>query len=41
MTPERFTQLSERYAKLRIVLLGDFCLDRYLDIDPAKNETSI
>ncbi len=41
MTPERFTQLSERYAKLRIVLLGDFCLDRYLDIDPAKGETSI
>ena len=41
MTPERFTQLSERYAKLRIVLLGDFCLDRYLDIDPAKSETSI
>ena len=41
MTPERFTELSERYAKLSIVLLGDFCLDRYLDIDPAKNETSI
>ncbi len=41
MTPERFTQLSERYAKLRIVLLGDFCLDRYLDIDPAQSETSI
>ncbi len=41
MTPERFTQLSERYAKLRVVLLGDFCLDRYLDIDPAKSETSI
>jgi len=41
MTPERFIQLSERYAKLRIVLLGDFCLDRYLDIDPAKSETSI
>ncbi len=41
MTPERFAELSERYAKLRIVLLGDFCLDRYLDIDPAKSETSI
>ena len=41
MTPERFAQLSEQYAKLRIVLLGDFCLDRYLDIDPAKCETSI
>ena len=41
MIPERFTELSERYAELRIVLLGDFCLDRYLDIDPAKSETSI
>jgi rfaE bifunctional protein kinase chain/domain len=41
MTPERFTQLSERYAKLRIAVVGDFCLDRYLDIDPAKSETSI
>ncbi|MEO6740520.1 MAG: PfkB family carbohydrate kinase [Chthoniobacteraceae bacterium] len=41
MTPERFAQLSERYAKLRIAVVGDFCLDRYLDIDPAKSETSI
>ncbi len=41
MTPERFTELSERYATLRIAVVGDFCLDRYLDIDPAKSETSI
>ena len=41
MTPERFTQLSERYATLRVAVVGDFCLDRYLDIDPAKGETSI
>ncbi len=41
MTPERFAQLSERYAKLRIAVVGDFCLDRYLDIDPAKGEISI
>ncbi len=41
MTPERFTELSARYATLRIAVVGDFCLDRYLDIDPAKIETSI
>ena len=41
MTPERFTELSARYATLRIGVVGDFCLDRYLDIDPAKCETSI
>ena len=41
MTPERFTELSARYAALRIAVVGDFCLDRYLDIDPAKCETSI
>ena len=41
MTPARFSELSERYPKLRIAVVGDFCLDRYLDIDPAKSETSI
>ena len=41
MTPERFEQLTKRYADLRIVVVGDFCLDRYLDIDPARDEMSI
>lgn len=41
MTPERFAEISERYAKLSVAIVGDFCLDRYLDIDPAKSETSI
>ena len=41
MTPGRFSELSERYSKLRIAVVGDFCLDRYLDIDPSKSETSI
>jgi rfaE bifunctional protein kinase chain/domain len=26
---------------LRIAIVGDFCLDRYLEIDPAKSEISI
>src|SRR2546423_11551995 len=41
MTPARFDQLSSRYAKLRRAVVGDFCLDRYLEIDPGKREISI
>ena len=38
---ERFDELTARYSKLRVAVLGDFCLDRYLEIDPAKGEMSI
>src|SRR6185295_9420536 len=31
----------KRYSKLRIAVIGVFCLDRYLEIDPGKAETSI
>jgi len=46
MTPDRFTlerfeEITSRYASLRIALVGDFCLDRYLEIDPALAEISI
>jgi len=41
MNTERFEELTSRYSTLRIGLLGDFCLDRYLEIDPARGETSI
>jgi rfaE bifunctional protein kinase chain/domain len=41
VTPERFDALSDRYARLRVAVVGDFCLDRYLEIDPARKETSI
>jgi rfaE bifunctional protein kinase chain/domain len=41
MTPERFFSITRRYSKLRIAIVGDFCLDRYLEIDPSKAETSI
>jgi rfaE bifunctional protein kinase chain/domain len=37
----RFQSLTSRYSKLRVGILGDFCLDRYLEIDPRKKETSI
>jgi rfaE bifunctional protein kinase chain/domain len=41
MDSARFSAVVERYPSLRIAVLGDFCLDRYLEIDPAKAEVSI
>lgn len=41
MTPDRFDHLTARYPGLRLAVVGDFCLDRYLEIDPARAETSI
>jgi len=41
MNAARFAEITDRYASLRLALVGDFCLDRYLEIDPARGETSI
>src|SRR6266436_4515401 len=41
MLPARLTELTSRYRDLAIAVFGDFCLDRYLEIDPAKEEISI
>jgi rfaE bifunctional protein kinase chain/domain len=41
MTPARLDFLHSRYSSLKIAVLGDFCLDRYLEIDPVLTETSI
>lgn len=41
MNPERFQQITSRYGELRVALIGDFCLDRYLEIDPGRQEVSI
>ncbi len=41
MNEERFQEITAAYPRLRIVVLGDFCLDRYLEIDPVKSEVSI
>lgn len=41
MNPDRFESITGRYHDLRVAVLGDFCLDRYLEIDPARSETSI
>jgi rfaE bifunctional protein kinase chain/domain len=39
--PERLNEVTSRYASLRVALIGDIALDRYLHIDPALAETSI
>ena len=41
MTPERYQAITSRYRDLSIAVLGDFCLDRYLEIDPTRKEVSI
>jgi rfaE bifunctional protein kinase chain/domain len=41
MNAARFEAITECYRRLRVALIGDFCLDRYLEIDPGKSEVSI
>lgn len=41
MNLERFGTIAGRYPSLRVCVVGDFFLDRYLIIDPSKQETSI
>jgi rfaE bifunctional protein kinase chain/domain len=41
MNPQRLHDITDRYQRLRIAVLGDFCLDRYLEIDPTRQETSL
>ena len=41
MNSARFAEITGRYPRLRIGVVGDFCLDRYLEIDPARAEISI
>lgn len=41
MNRDRFETLTARYPTLRLAVVGDFCLDRYLEIDPARAETSL
>jgi rfaE bifunctional protein kinase chain/domain len=41
MNPARFKSITTQYPSLRIAVIGDFCLDRYFEIDTAKQEISI
>src|SRR5882724_7545132 len=41
MNLDRFRAVTARYPNLNVAVVGDFCLDRYLEIDPGRQETSI
>jgi len=41
MTPGRLAELIERFARLRVAVLGDFFLDKYLDVEPSLAEVSV
>lgn len=40
MTPERLQELLDSFADRRVAVLGDFYLDKYLDVDPALTESN-
>ena len=41
MTPDRFQAITGQYWRTKIAVIGDYCLDRYLEIDPSKQEISL
>jgi rfaE bifunctional protein kinase chain/domain len=41
MTPERLAEIIARFPQARIAVIGDFFLDKYLDIDPSLAEKSL
>lgn len=41
MNAGRFRVITGRYSTLRVAVVGDFFLDRYLHIDPRRDEASI
>lgn len=41
MNEARFREFAANYRKLCVVVVGDYCLDRYLEIEPSLRETSI
>ena len=41
MDKQRLKEITQRWRELRVVVAGDFCLDRYLHIDPALEEISL
>ena len=41
MTRERLSAILDRFAALRMVVVGDFFLDKYLDLDATLTETSL
>ena len=41
MSPERLAEIVGRFSRSRIAVVGDFFLDKYLDVEPAWAEFSL
>jgi rfaE bifunctional protein kinase chain/domain len=41
MTPQRLDEILSGFGKARVAVVGDFFLDKYLEIDPALTEISL
>lgn len=41
ITSNRLQSIAAKYAQLKIAVVGDYCLDRYLEINPERAEISI
>ena len=41
LSHERLAELIDRFPQQRIAVLGDFFLDKYLDVDPAQADVSV
>lgn len=41
LSPDRLAEMLGRFPCLRVAVVGDFFLDKYLDVDPALAELSI
>ncbi len=41
MSPDRLQEILSKYDQLKIAIVGDFCLDRYFEINPDRDEVSI
>ena len=41
MSPDRLRELVDRFPRMRIAVVGDFFLDKYLDVAPALAEISL
>lgn len=41
MTGKRLAEIASRFSSLRVAVLGDFFLDKYLDVDASIAETSV
>jgi rfaE bifunctional protein kinase chain/domain len=41
MTVDRLQEMLSRFTKVRVAVMGDFFLDKYLDVQPALAEVSV